>query len=301
MDVALKQRLVGASVLIALAVIVLPMLLSGRPEGSVADSQKIEIPPQPAELDIETRRYPIGEAGPASTPQPEAEASAAPPQQAPVEREAPAPTEAARPAASGAAQELPAEAEPELEPDSDPPRPLPAAADAVGGRYVVQVASFGSEANANRLAETLGGYGYAVLLDSVKSDVGILHRIRVGPYATEQAATEAVGRLKGQVDDIEPRIMDLQPDAAAPVSTESDPLARWVVQLGSFSSAANADKLVAKLRQDGLSAYREEVTRSGSSIYRVRVGPFLDREEAIRTDQLTGERYDLDGVVMSTE
>ena len=32
MDIALKQRLVGASVLIALAVVVLPMMLGGGPE-----------------------------------------------------------------------------------------------------------------------------------------------------------------------------------------------------------------------------------------------------------------------------
>ena len=32
MDIALKQRLVGASVLIALAVVVVPMLLGGRPD-----------------------------------------------------------------------------------------------------------------------------------------------------------------------------------------------------------------------------------------------------------------------------
>ncbi len=61
MDIALKQRLVGANVLIALAVIVLPMLLGGRPDGAAPESQKIELPPQPAELDFETRRYPIGE------------------------------------------------------------------------------------------------------------------------------------------------------------------------------------------------------------------------------------------------
>ena len=59
MDKALKQRLVGASVLVALAVIVLPMLLGGRPDG-VSEVRKIELPPQPAELDFETRRYPIG-------------------------------------------------------------------------------------------------------------------------------------------------------------------------------------------------------------------------------------------------
>jgi len=73
MDTALKQRLVGASVLIALAVVVLPMLLGGRPDGEVAESQKIELPPQPSELDFETRRYPIGE----QPPKPQADRSAA--------------------------------------------------------------------------------------------------------------------------------------------------------------------------------------------------------------------------------
>ena len=53
MDIALKQRLVGASVLIALAVIVLPMLLGGRPEGTVTESRNIEIPEQPGELKFE--------------------------------------------------------------------------------------------------------------------------------------------------------------------------------------------------------------------------------------------------------
>ena len=52
MDRALKQRLVGASVLIALAVIVLPMLLGGRSEGVSGESSKIEIPAKPSELEL---------------------------------------------------------------------------------------------------------------------------------------------------------------------------------------------------------------------------------------------------------
>ena len=60
MDKALKQRLVGASVLIILAVIVLPMLLSGRSDTLKQESREIELPPKPEELSIETRRFPIG-------------------------------------------------------------------------------------------------------------------------------------------------------------------------------------------------------------------------------------------------
>ena len=60
MDKALKQRLVGASVLIILAVIVLPMLLSGRSDTLKQESRQIELPVKPEELSVETRRFPVG-------------------------------------------------------------------------------------------------------------------------------------------------------------------------------------------------------------------------------------------------
>ena len=181
------------------------------------------------------------------------------------------------------------------------PLASPKAESQATGRYIVQVASFGAQDNANRLATTLRGYGYSVALDSIKSDVGLLHRVRVGPYATESEADSAVGRLQSQVDNVKPRVMDLQPDQAAEVTKPSDPLVRWVVQVGTFSDISNADKLVARLRLESLSAYKEEISRSGSVVYRVRVGPFLEREEAIKADQKVAERLSIDGVVMASD
>jgi DedD protein len=95
--------------------------------------------------------------------------------------------------------------------------------------------------------------------------------------------------------------MDLQPEKAAQVTKPSDPLVRWVVQVGSFSSAANADNLVARLKLESMTAYKEQVSSSGNVIYRVRVGPFLEREEALRADRLISERLAIDGVVMSAD
>jgi DedD protein len=178
---------------------------------------------------------------------------------------------------------------------ASPPAP------AGSGRYVVQVASFGSVANAERVSKTLAGHGYGVLADTVQSDVGTLHRVRIGPYASEAEAKAAAARVSEQVPDVEPRVVDLQPEAAAQVTTPSDFLVRWVVQVGSFAASDNADKLVERLRGEGLSAYREAVSTTGSTIYRVRVGPFLERSEAIRVDGLIGERLSLDGVVMSAD
>jgi DedD protein len=312
MDIALKQRLVGASVLIALAVVVLPMMLGGRPEDGATETQKIELPPQPDELDFQTRRYPLGEG---ATPRPQDEAPRPEaPDPGPVAhvevqprqfedalQTAEGPTEPAEadigdPDAAGDAVKPERSPEPDAQPMAEPVDP---AAD--GSRYVVQVASFGSLDNATRLAETLRRYGYGVLSDTVSSDVGTMHRVRVGPFDTEAEANRAVTTLRNQVADVRPRVMDLRPDQAAQVTTPSDPLVRWVVQVGSFSSSDNADKLVDRLRNEGLSAYKETVTSAESVIYRVRAGPFVDRDEAIRVNARVRERLSLEGVVMSAD
>jgi DedD protein len=309
MDIALKQRLVGAIVLIALAVIVLPMLLGGRPEGSIAERQTIEIPPQPPELDFETRRYPIGQTPPSpngKTAQDTVRQLPAPAVTEPREQ-APGPVATVelspdRPPSLDVSPD--AAPSPQTRPDSETentPRSAPDTPQEQGGRYVVQVASFGSGNNASRLSARLNDLGHSVMLDSVKSDVGTLHRVRIGPYASEAEANEAIAVLKLQISDIKPRVMDLQPDKVAQVTTPSDPLVRWVVQVGSFSSASNAEQLVARLRLESLSAYKEEISSSGSIIFRVRVGPFLERDEAIRINQLVAERLSLDGVVMSAD
>ena len=55
MDPALRQRLIGAAVLILLAVIFVPMLLDGPPPEVDTREVSLDIPPQPTE----TRRLPV--------------------------------------------------------------------------------------------------------------------------------------------------------------------------------------------------------------------------------------------------
>ena len=316
MDIALKQRLVGASVLIALAVVVLPMLFGGRPDPGETGSQRIEVPEQPPELDFETRRFPINTApAKAEPPPPDEPVSLPTPENSVAEiSAAPAPRSEDRAAPDTGAQSLeeareappPGTEQAVAETTEQPvvvvePDPLPQAAPGGRGRYVVQVASFSSADNARRLSGQLEGQGYAVITDQVKSDAGTLNRVRVGPFETEADADRAVAALQKQLPDIKPRVLDMEPGKAAAVTAPSDPLVRWVVQVGSFSSAANADNLVARLRLEGLSAYKESVSSGSSTVYRVRVGPFIERDEAIPVDQRVNDRLGIDGVVMSAD
>lgn len=96
-----------------------------------------------------------------------------------------------------------------------------------------------------------------------------------------------------------------QPGDIAPTMTEK-PLAvpagqpeAWVVQVGSFSSEANALALRGRVRKLGFAAFVEEVTTEGSRVYRVRVGPELRRELAEVLRGQLAERAELDGLVMS--
>ena len=291
MDKALKQRLVGASVLIALAVVVLPMLLSGQPDNR-QETRSIEVPPKPSELSFETRRFPVGEQ---ANDQPsvveietaqEAETVTSGNQAADPDK---ARTETGIPAEAAETEEAVAN-QPAIVDELQQP-----------GRYLVQVASFSTTANANRLATRLKADGLEVMMDTISAAVGTLHRVRVGPYNRIDEANEAMSLIRSRTPDVNPRIIDLRPDESAPVTDPSDPLVRWVVQVGSFENQANAENLVSQLRTTGFSAYSISVSEPGRTRYKVRVGPEIERQSAVRIATDIRNKLNLDGIVISVD
>ncbi|MGB1109850.1 MAG: SPOR domain-containing protein [Gammaproteobacteria bacterium] len=56
----------------------------------------------------------------------------------------------------------------------------------------------------------------------------------------------------------------------------------WIVQVGVFSSQANASGLVKRMKAKGFSAYMNELTGKKGTVYRVSVGPLTSRTEADR-------------------
>ena len=87
-----------------------------------------------------------------------------------------------------------------------------------------------------------------------------------------------------------------QEPAAEP---EAGPLGSWVVQVGSFSSQQNAVGLRDKLRQGGFTTQVEKVRVAGKTHYRVRVGPFLERDEAEQKRKQLAGKFKLSGRVLS--
>jgi DedD protein len=60
----------------------------------------------------------------------------------------------------------------------------------------------------------------------------------------------------------------------------------FVVQLGSFGSKENAERLVRDMKAKGFATFIAPITTNGRELYRVRVGPAKDRPSA---EALAGE------------
>jgi DedD protein len=59
-------------------------------------------------------------------------------------------------------------------------------------------------------------------------------------------------------------------------------LTSWMIQAGAFSSRENAEKLVEKLRDAGYDTHLETAEVNSLTVFRVRVGPEIDRGNADR-------------------
>jgi len=185
MDEALKARLIGATLLVALAVLLIPELLSGRKPVAPDVAQ--------AEGVRGTRTFTIDLGG--GVP------STASPQPPPTL--APQPVAGAAPAVAAPATPTPARAaaaEPEPAPVLQDELLPPAAAPAIPARggWAVQVGAFGSADTANRLVKQLAAAGYQAFIAPVSRSGKALHRVRVGPEAERAGAEALVAGLKSR-------------------------------------------------------------------------------------------------------
>ena len=77
-----------------------------------------------------------------------------------------------------------------------------------------------------------------------------------------------------------PPVAEAPTPAAAPAKAAPVPAGTYFVQLGVFVNRASADRLDRTLRRQGFTPMVKEVTASGKRMYRVRVGPEIDRAAA---------------------
>jgi DedD protein len=225
MDRRVKERLIGASILVALIVLVVPELLSGSK--SALPEIRSAIAPQATRnvtLDLATSKPPANsDAEPAGTGSSPAsvvsaihggEASVAPtvassiagsPSETPAASSSAAssnasPSNAA--SSSTARQDFERGAAPLASAHgAAPPAPAPvetAALSPISSRagWAVQLGSFASRSNADNLSRQVKGQGFSVYVLPGGAGASVRYRVRVGPLADRDSAERTAAKLK---------------------------------------------------------------------------------------------------------
>ncbi|QIL21216.1 SPOR domain-containing protein [Thermomonas sp. HDW16] len=332
MDSSLKQRLVGAIVLIALAVIFLPMLVKGPAPDSGVSDVPLDIPAEPKPAgDATTRDFSLTEPG--ATPQ-------------------------------GGAVGMPT-----ATPDSASAEPaqdgmFPAVA---AGDYAVSFGSYTSAADADKVIAALRSAELPGYRETVQLNGREAQRVRIGPFA-DRAVAEAARLRATQVSEgvgakvvaldantapastavaapspvpvkaeplppapkpvaiapapkptapapvtkpiIEPKPAapaPAKPVAATPPAPKPEPVSQpkpadtsktgFAVQVGAFADANAATALRDKLRGAGFNAFTDTVNTDAGKRTRVRVGPAMNRAEADQLKASVQAKLGIAGIV----
>jgi len=192
----LRRRLLGAAVLIALAVIILPLLLDGsgtesrfrrverlreEPPRIVNETGRVEVPADPVV------NKPVPETTPQKNIEPVADDQVEPePEPTPEPTPEPEPEPAPEPAPEPVTIALPTEAV-EKSPSAT--------------AWVVQAGSFSDQVNALKMRDQLRSAGLPSFVSSVSSGAegAELYRVKVGPISDRNSAVEVQQRVQSLV------------------------------------------------------------------------------------------------------
>lgn len=332
MDAGLKQRLIGAAVLVALAVIFLPMLVKGPAPDSGVSHLPMRVPEAPdgdyktVDLPLVVPSGDVPEGGVLGVPEP-GEGDALPTVDTATAPPAAQPQPAATAPTDEDATTPPARPEPMLPPT------------AAGGDYAVHFGSFASERDAQLIVRQLDAAGLTAYSEAYTLNGKLAQRVRLGPYAS-RAEAETVRVRAAQVrNDVSPRVVALDapqapaastpatttpaattaatpvpaakpatpakpaeaPKPAAPAPAAPAPAATadvgFAVQVGAFGNAAEATKLRDRLRGLGITAFTDTVATDKGRLTRVKAGPVSSRAEADRLKAQVKAKAGLDGIV----
>ena len=322
MDSSLKQRLVGATVLVALAVIFLPMLVKGPAPDSGVSDVSMAIPAEAREDgngSDQARTVDLPLSMPGAAPQ-------------------------------GGAVGMPADAQ-EDEGAALASGRQPAAIAA--GDYAVSFGSYANAVDADRVITALGKARLPAYREATKVNGREAQRVRIGPFA-DRATAESARLGAGLVNDkVDAKVVVLDANAAAPatvaavpalapvkpeslppaakpvpapaplpVTSAAKPVAAvppasatpappaptakppvdtsgtgFAVQVGAFAGAADAAALRDKLRAAGFNPSTDPVPTDRGVRTRVRSGPAMTRAEADALNASVKAKMGLSGMV----
>jgi cell division septation protein DedD len=329
MDTSLKQRLIGAVVLVALAVIFLPMLIKGPAPDSGVSDVSLKVPNEPAGQFVEIPlnvpgNTPTGGAvglqqQPQAIPPPQSNATpdstpsnSVPPNNAPAAKPAamlPASVASGDYAVSFGAYASQTDADAVIARLQQAQLPGFSVADTVNGKpaWRVRIGPYMDRAQAEivRLEAVK-------VRDDVNAQVIVLDAVPAGSSPTVAAQTAQVATPSpAQTTQAPKPVQPAKPEpakpatAAAPAPASSKPASPqpaaantgFAVQLGAFGNVADANALRDKIRAGGFSAFVDQARTDKGSLNRVRVGPVAGRADADKLKTQVKAKFGIDGMV----
>lgn len=174
-----KHRILGAIIIVALAVIFVPMVLRERsaPSGG-ENSETVPAPTGGSENHVVVMEVPLPNTSPKPVASPSSTTDTEPTKTVTVE---------VKPAAAEPKPAVPVESKPAAESK---------ASSAPSSGWVVQVGTFANATNAARLEQKLRAEGQPVRVDHIQIDTGKAVRLRVGPFRDRAGALKAQERIQ---------------------------------------------------------------------------------------------------------
>ncbi|WP_404355387.1 SPOR domain-containing protein [Methylotuvimicrobium sp. KM1] len=328
MDQELKQRLIGAVVITALAAIFVPMLFDDPIEESGQLVNELALPEPPVQEFAKTAERLPDSSRPQWT---EESVDEAEPDADEVEGLTPEELEYIGPVDDGSElkpidkKKLPssltetdkpteiAENAPVSEvrvPKTESAETLPIAELVT---WYIQPGSFSKKDNAFALRDKLRSQGFPAAVEEIDIRGGKSYRVLVGPETDKSKAQALKTRLDAD-NNLKSLLLSvnkpkaIEPSAAAQISQSapqqrgpaaSTGMVKWYIQLGSFSKQENADSLRDKLRAKGFPAAVTEVDTAQGKAYRLRVGPELDKKRAETQLMQLDSQHSLKGFLVS--
>lgn len=324
MDQELKQRLIGASVIIALAVIFVPMLFDGEVDHKNNQNISINIP-DATDNQLEVKKFDLDK--------PVSEAKEMPPGEVELvvnndqvqlidkdEANQPSsvelmPLESAdsKPITDQQMSEL-KDVDNEVEPaevkevvvEKPPETVVKEAAKPIKNTpplnevFRVKLGSFSQQGNAEKVKSTLLQKNIKAI---VEYNPGLkLYRVWSQElYRNESQANayvKAVDQLKLNIGT--PKVVPLNAEEVTQMASQGQ--MGWVVQLGSFSAKDNAIELRNKVKAAGFAGFVDRVTNSkGVQLYRLRIGPLMEKKDAEKAQKDIQQKLKLEGLIKAHE
>ncbi len=176
MDRALKERVIGAIVLVVVAVLIVPVFLDGTANDAEIVSEVVTLPGQNDQQRMtQTVVLNRDRAEPVPTSEPVLVTAKLKPEAA-AGKPVAAAKEAVTPAVSAATER-------------------PVAIESSTGMWAVQLGSFQNQENAERLAADLRKQGFAAFLSQLDTGSSALHRVRIGPQKDRDGAESVAAKL----------------------------------------------------------------------------------------------------------